>query len=133
MKSTLRTLGVIIVLFFGLLLLFTTKADKSDFKYSAQEMLQLVSNTDYVIDSGHLKEMPQYTLIDLRKPEEFVQDHAEGTLNIPVASVLQDEHKTLFASDTPKVLLAHDPIRAHETWMLLTQLGYGNLWVMEEG
>ena len=131
MKSTLRILGVIIVLLFGLLLLLTGKADKSDFKYSAQEMHQLVTTTDYVIDSGHLKEMPGYTLIDLRRPEEFVQGHLEGATNIPVASVLNDEHKALFASETPKVLLAHDPILAHETWMLLTQLGYGNLWVME--
>ena len=131
MKSTLRTLGVIIVLFFGLLLLLTSKADKSDFKYSAREMLQLVTNTDYVIDSGYLKEMPGYTLIDLRKPEEFVLGHAKDAINIPVASILDDKHKALFASDAPKVLLAHDPIRAHETWMLLTQLGHGNLWVME--
>ena len=131
MRSTILTLGIIIVSFFALLILITSRAEKSNFKHSAQEMHQLATATDYVILPSELAKMPEYRLIDLRKPKAFIMAHRDGAMNIPVSNILDDEFKTLFASAVPKVFLAHDPIHAHETWMLLSQLGYQNLLVME--
>ena len=131
MKSTVVTLGVIMTVFFGLLILLTRQADQSAFRYTAQEMHQLVTSTNYVIPSDQIKEMPEYVLIDIREPEEFILGHLDGAINIPVSSVLDEEFKSSFSSDIPKIILSYDPIRTHETWMLLTQLGYKNLWVMD--
>ncbi len=55
----------------------------------------------------------------------------KGALNVPVSSILDKEFKELFVSEAVKVILAHDPVVAHETWMLLTQLGYENFRVMK--
>ncbi|TRX54865.1 rhodanese-like domain-containing protein [Fulvivirga sp. M361] len=131
MRSTILTLGIIMVAFFALLIIVTSGVEKSSFKHSAQEMHRLATTTDYVILPSELAKMPEYRLIDLRKPKAFIIAHKDGALNIPVSNILDDEFKMLFASAVPKVFLAHDPIHAHETWMLLSQLGYQNLLVME--
>ena len=131
MRRSIITLGVIVVVFFSLLILLTSRIDQSEFEHSAHDMHVLIRDVDYVILPGELEEKRDHKLIDLRDPGRFAFHHLDGAINVPMASILEKKFQGLFSLDTPKVILAHDPIHAHTAWMLLTQLGYKNLFVMK--
>lgn len=130
MRSSVITLGIITVTFFGLLILLTRQAGQSNFKLNAQEMHQQAQKMDYVIQPGELTRMAGYKIIDLRAPGLSVPRHLQDTLTIPMAQLLDAEYQAFFEQRSPKVILAYDPTHAHAAWMLLTQLGYENLFVM---
>lgn len=130
MKSAVRPLGIIIVSLFGFLVIVTRYTDKGNFELSAQDMYAKVLSVNYTIERASLGQFNSPILIDIRGPESFIVQHQESVINIPVSSILDEEYKKLFKSDSPKIILAYDPVNAHEAWMLLTQMGYKQLFVM---
>lgn len=129
MKSVKRPLGIIMVSLFGFLLIITFYADKSNFEVSTKEMQTIVLTKDYSLTRSVVKQMSDAQLIDIRNAEYFAINHDSSALNIPLPTILDDIYHDLFESDRPKVILAHDPIKANEAWMLLTQLGYKEIYV----
>ena len=125
MKSAIRPLAIIGISILGFLLIVVGYADTNKLKLTAEEMHTKISEADYLLE----KDIPSAQLIDIRSPEEFMLNNVEGTLNIPLSAILDKKYESIFGSEKPKVILAYDPIKAHEAWMLLTQLGYQNLFV----
>ncbi|MEP0367216.1 MAG: rhodanese-like domain-containing protein [Cyclobacteriaceae bacterium] len=130
-KPYIRPLEIIMVSLFGFLLIVSFYAHKSNFKMSAKELHGQVLNKQYVIDKEQVMKMSNYQLIDIRKHEDYVIDHTEGSLNVPLPALLNEEHQNLFKSDNAKIIMGHAPLKAHEAWMLLTQLGVENLYVLQ--
>ncbi|MEO9474701.1 MAG: rhodanese-like domain-containing protein [Cyclobacteriaceae bacterium] len=98
---------------------------------SAKQLHEQVLGRQYVIDSEQAVKMSNYQLIDIRKQEHYVVSHEDGSLNVPLPSLLSEENQKLFKSDNTKIIMGHDPLKAHEAWMLLTQLGVENLYVLQ--
>ncbi len=124
-----KILGVIVVFFFGLLLVLTSAMDRSNLRYSAEEMITL-SKTAYVLDS--LPYSGDYLKIDLSEPQLFTDNDVESTVNIPFAMLLNREYVDIWQNDQNKVLTGVSEMELHQAWMLLTQLGYKQLYVLEE-
>lgn len=131
MKSLFRPLGIIIVSLFGFLLIITFYADRSNFQLSAREMHTTVLSKHYVLNLGADHQFENAMLIDIRDAEHYAISHHPNSVNVPLPSILDKSNLDLFSKDNPKIILAHDPIKANETWMLLTQMGIENLFVME--
>ena len=130
MRSSVIALGIITVTFFGLLILLTRQTGKSNFELNAQQMHQQVQKVDYVLQPAELAQMEGYKIIDLRAPGLSIPRHLQDTLMIPMTQLLATKYQAFFEQGSPKVILADDPSHAHAAWMLLTQLGYENLFVM---
>ena len=130
MNINIKILGIIIIFFFGLLLLLTSRVERSHLKYSAEEMLEK-AKTDYVVKEGDLQRLRGYTLIDLQEPQLFESNHLEGAINVPFATLLEDNNKELWANNETKVITGASPMERHEAWMLLTQMGYEDLLVLQ--
>jgi rhodanese-related sulfurtransferase len=110
--------------------------DPFDFQYSGKEMIsqldgqpQLLSPQEYL----DRKASEEISIIDLRDPEQFARHHLETARNIPMQRILDKDLRDLFQSEEPKLLVDHDGLHANQAWMLLTQFGYPNLYVLEGG
>lgn len=125
MKSAIRPLAIIVISIFGFLLIIVRYADTNKLQLTAEEMHSKVSEIDYLLKN----DLPDALTIDIRSPQEYLTNSVEGSINIPMSSILDNKYETIFGSEKSKVILAHDPIKAHETWMLMTQLGYKNLYI----
>ncbi len=128
-KSSIRPLGIIMVSIFGFLVIISQYADNSRFELTAQQMHEVIQKADYIVDAKKLAQLDNPTLIDISAPTEFVAK--DNVKNIPLSTILDEEYDPLFSNSSPKVILSSDPVNAHEAWMLLTQLGYEELFVME--
>lgn len=132
MKYKIRPLGIIMVSIFGFLVILTFYTDKSQFQLTGKEMHAKVLATNYKLNNEDALDLAGAKIVDLRDSKSFRLEPREGAINIPLASLLNDENKAFFATDVAKVLISDDDVQSHEAWMLLTQLGYDNLYVTKE-
>lgn len=76
-------------------------------------------------------------LVDIRNRDEFTKGHIENALNIPVAELLGKRALEFFEETNEsknKVLLyGQDQLQAHSPWLLLRQVGYNHILVMQGG
>ena len=93
-------------------------------------MLVKARNTDYLISPDSVEQIPSVSLIDIRSQEQFIIRHLENAINVPLPDILSDTHQDLFQQDITKVIVSDDLTKAHEAWMLLTQLGYEKVFVL---
>lgn len=131
MKPSVRPLGIIVISLFGFLLITTFYADRSQFIYSGKEMHKFLQQANYEIDTSQLRTFNEPILIDIRNSDTYTMNPLDSSVNMPLSNILSEEYKSILGSGSPKVLLAYEPIEAHETWMLLTQLGYTDLYIIE--
>ena len=131
MKSAIRPLGIVILSIIGFLVIISQYTNKNNFKVSAKDLHSNVLSNNYNLDKASFDKLSKVNLIDIRDKHSFELKHEEKSVNIPLSAILNKEYKELFESENPKVILAHDAIKAHEAWMLLSQLGYTELYVLE--
>jgi rhodanese-related sulfurtransferase len=131
MNTRIKILGFLVVSFFAILVLVTSFTQKNKIKYSGEEMLQLVKSTSYVIDSTELENLTPYIIIDLRSKDATMSNPSPGAINAPLSDLLSKENQALFDRSEAKVFLSDDFIEANEAWMLVRQLGYEDLYVLD--
>jgi len=137
-SDKLPTLGIIFILIviFGLI---TMERPKHTYRLTTDEMLSRTLNHDYIIrfdkffDIYH-KQDSLYRFIDLRSAHDFQIGHLPGAINIPLAKILDDEYKDIVNQDEKiNVFYYSDQCGACGPWMILTQLGYKNNYVLGGG
>jgi rhodanese-related sulfurtransferase len=84
-----------------------------------------------MVDSTSVKKLNDPTIIDIRDKHSYLIQHEFSAVNIPLSAILNDEYKAVFERSNPKVILAYDGVKGHETWMLLVQMGYKEVYVMK--
>ncbi len=132
MKSSVRPLAIIMISLFGFLLIATHYTQKSDLKYTGKEMLDFVRSSNYTLLPDSLSKIGNVSFLDIGVKESASVSGQQDTINIPLSSLLDHEHINYFRGDQPKVILSDDEANAHEAWMLLTQLGYENIYVLSK-
>jgi len=132
MKTSVRPLAIITISLFGFFLIISYYADKSQLELTGREMLEKVRTTDYTIAKDSLENIFPVTLIDIRSQEQFLLSHMKDAINVPLPDVLNEDYQSLFQEDITKIIISDDLTKAHETWMLLTQLGYEHLLVLSD-
>lgn len=90
-------------------------------------------STDQVADKIIAKD-PSFILIDVRDSEDHKAYALPGAINIPIATLLNEENETyLDQSQYDVIFYSNDNLYADQAWMLCNRLGYENLRVMEGG
>jgi rhodanese-related sulfurtransferase len=76
-------------------------------------------------------------VIDVRSSDEFAKGHIENAVNIPVRELLQNRSLSFFKelkkSNTTSILYGEDQLQANGPWMLLKQVGFDNIKVLQGG
>ncbi len=131
-SSSARPLAIITLSLLGFLLIVSLVSERSGFKLTGEEMLAVVSGKNYEVKLGDLSQTDKVLFLDLRSARDFALANPElNVINIPIGAMLEDQYKTVLASDAKKIILPHDPTQAHQAWMLLTQLGHEDIYVLE--
>jgi rhodanese-related sulfurtransferase len=132
-------IGIGGAMIFAIIVLGTLSFESFDpyaFTYSGKEVLtqldeqaQLLTYQEY----ADLNARETMEVVDLREPEHFAAYNLKGARNIPMKQVLDKSLKDFFESETPKLLVDQDGLQANQVWIILHQMGYPNLYVLEGG
>lgn len=111
----------------------------SHFERNAQELLNSISDVENFVmvqeaEAAIQQKKTDFVLVDLRAPIEFERGHLEGAVSIPAQHLL--ESKSLKVFDNKKatiVLYGRRQEQAHGPWLLLRQLGYDHVKLLQAG
>jgi len=135
-KLPIIGIAFIIIVILGFL---TMEKPKHHYRMTTEQMLTKTLQHDYIIrfdkffDIYHNQDS-LYRFIDLRSAHDFQIGHLPGAINIPLAKILSDEYKGIVNQDKKiNVLYYSDQCGACGPWMILTQLGYKNNFILAGG
>jgi hypothetical protein len=131
MKPNVKPLAIVMISIFGFLIIVSHYSRESQLVLTGQEMQMKVLANNYVVDRAGLLSMSDATIIYISVNRSGQKDSLPNWHNIPLSSILADEHVTLLSQKSGKVIMADDAVKAHEAWMLLTQMGYEELYVFD--
>jgi rhodanese-related sulfurtransferase len=134
-----RTLLALIFVTLGLIIAAVPQNTTKPYKLTAGDMLAEVNSGAHFIAPESVADMiinkdPSLSLIDVRNPAEFEKYSLPGAVNIPSAELLSEKYTDVFDQDVKmNVLYSNGSVTATEAWMILRQLGYENIYVLEGG
>jgi rhodanese-related sulfurtransferase len=106
---------------------------------SESQILEKVLNKQQFISPVELSkqikaENSSIILVDIRNPLNYRKGKIGDAINIPFQQILDSKWAEFFNDSTNlKILYCNLDIYANEAWMLLDQLGYRNIKVLEGG
>lgn len=132
-------LFLLLILFGALVLTGCEQKSEQTFELSTAEMLSVVLNEKYAVSPEEGRELlnqsaDQYQLVDLRAPVEFAEGHLPGAVNVPAPQLLGVTFlEDLRNSGMTYLLYGQDQLEANGPWMILRQLGFENVKVLQGG
>jgi rhodanese-related sulfurtransferase len=73
-------------------------------------------------------------LVDVRSPGDFIYGHLQNAINVPTQQVLEPSSMKLWKkSEVVYYFYGATQAEAHAPWMILKQLGYDNIRVLQGG
>ena len=120
-----------------LIILFIPRGN--NFKYSAEDMLSKIQNRTYIVSQSKFKELNAKTafplaLIDLRDGDAYREGHLPGAIQLPDENPNGKSLNKFMKSLEGQVYLYSDQTaHACEWWILLTQIGFEEVFVLETG
>ncbi len=109
------------------------------YKLTASQMLAVANSSSQFLSPDEVADFliqkdPNLQLIDVRTPDEFMKFSLPGAINIPLTDLLSDEFKDILDQEIKmNVLYSNGTLQANEAWMITTQLGYKNNYVLQGG
>lgn len=134
-----RVLLAMFILPLGLILAFVPANTTHPYKLSPQDLLEHVNSGMQYFTPDEVAHMivskdPSLVLIDVRAETEYEKYHLPGAINIPLASLLDDQWKDYVNQDLRyNVFYSNGTVNANQAWMLTRQLGYRNNYVLQGG
>lgn len=123
----------------GLIIAAVPQNKTHPFKLSASQMLTEATSTSQFLSPDAVADMivqkdPNLQLIDVRTPDEFLKFSLPGAINIPLPDLLSEEYKDIIDQEIKmNVFYSNGTLQANEAWMISTQLGYRNNYVLQGG
>lgn len=111
----------------------------SRFERSAQELLNSISDADNFVtlqeaEAAIQQKKADFVLVDLRAPIEFERGHLEGAVSIPAQHLLESKSLKIFENNKAVIALyGRRQEEAHGPWLLLRQLGYDHVKLLQAG
>lgn len=109
------------------------------YKLTAEQMVQMVNQKEHFYSADEVADMiikkdPSLQLIDVRSPSDFEKFNLQGSINIPLSDLLNEEYEPTLNQDIKvNVFYSNGTLQANEAWMITRQLGYLNNFVLEGG
>lgn len=123
----------ILIILIGFL---TLRTPDYEYKLNVDQTIEGISLSDNLINTEEARKLTSdknhpFLIIDIRSHNEFLTNHIEGAINIPVSEILEEDNFTLLneadQKNTAIVMYGKDPLQANASWLLLKQLGIRNL------
>lgn len=111
----------------------------SRFERSAQELLNSISDAQNFVtlqeaEAAIQQKKTGFILVDLRAPIEFERGHLEGAVSIPAQHLLESHSLKIFGNKNATIALyGRHTEQAHGPWLLLRQLGYDHVKLLQAG
>ncbi len=109
------------------------------YKLTAVQLLEEIKDgtqffTPDVVADMVIQKDPSLQLIDVRSKDEFEKYHLLGAINIPLTDILSPDNEDILNQDVKmNVFYSNGSTKANEAWMVLRQLGYENIYVLQGG
>jgi len=138
-ELTPRKLISIVLLSLGLIIAAVPKNTTTPYKLSAEQILDEIKSGTQYMEPEQVAQMlvekdPYLQLIDIRPVNEYEQFSLPGAVSIPRDNLLSPEYTEIFDQDVKlNVFYGNGTTQANEAWMLLRQLGYQNIYVLQGG
>ncbi len=135
----LRNIIFIGLVLLGVVIAMVPENTTKPYKLTAEQMLIEVQGAAEMViadDVAHwlISKDPSLQLIDVRTPDEYQKFHLEGSLNIPLSTILSSENRDYVDQGIKmNVLYSNGTIGSHQAWMILRQLGFENNYVLQGG
>ncbi len=134
----LRLLSLIFIPM-GLVIAAVPQNKTRPFQLTATQLLNETNSGSQYVEPEVIADMivqkdPTLNLIDVRPQEDFEKFSLPGSVNIPATDVLSEEYSEIFDQDVRmNVFYSNGSVDATEVWMVLRQLGYENIYVLQGG
>jgi len=134
-----RILLALFIIPLGLIIAAVPSNTTHPYKLSATQMLAEATSSSQFLSPDAVADLmiqkdPNLQLIDVRTPDEFLKFSLPGAINIPLSDLLSEEFKDLLDQDIKmNVFYSNGTLQANEAWMITTQLGYRNNYVLQGG
>ena len=127
-----------LLLTFGVVAAVLPEKENSTEVSPRQMLLGYVDDTRFlstdVIAEAIMNNNPEYLFIDVRTADQYDAFSLPGSINIPVANILDPEWQDYLSSDVHKIVyISNGSVYANQSWSLTQRLGYPNLFVMKGG
>ena len=101
---------------------------------NTKSTLDNLTSKDYFVTMDNINN-PNYVLIDVRSQFEFDKGHLENTINIYTPEILNETNLAIFTqlneAGKTAVLYANNPEELNTPFLILSQLGYNNIKLLE--
>lgn len=131
--------GLVLLIILGLFIAFTTVKTSSNNEISPDLLNNKIIQQTRYYTPEEVAEMiisgdPSLQLIDVRTGKFYNKFTLKGATNIPLKDILKQDNLYYFDQDVYKtVLFSNGTQDAEVAWMLVTRLGYENVYVMKGG
>lgn len=129
-RISISTVVFILILVIGVL---TFKMPTNVYKKTKAETLAMLKTNEYLVAHANI-DRTNSVLIDIRDKFDYSINHLENALNIPTSEILNVNSISLFDQlrDQGKtaILYGKNPDDANSAYMVLFQLGYDNLKIL---
>ncbi len=129
----------IIVIPLGMIIAAVPQNTTHPYKLTAAELLNEANTRTQFIAPETVADMivkkdPSLQLIDVRSQDEYDKFSLPGAINVPITDLLSEKNLAQFDQDVRmNVFYANSTVVANEAWMIIRQLGYSNIYVLEGG
>ncbi|MBN1144632.1 MAG: rhodanese-like domain-containing protein [Bacteroidales bacterium] len=131
-KVVIVLAGVMLVAVFSLAVI--NSQGNARFRHDAVKWAQPTIDQTNMITSTQLEKLTGNTLlVDLSEQGNLLKDN-QGAIHIPASVILEKENqKKLRTHEGNIVLISADRPLSARIWMLLSQMGYENLFILDDG
>ncbi len=131
--------GLVMLITLGLFIAFTSVKKNESAEISPDQLnKKIIQQTRYFTPEEVAKfiisEDPSLQLIDVRLPKLYNKFSLKGAMNIPLKNILNEDNLLYLDQDVYKtVFFSNGTSDADVAWILVTRLGYENVYVMKGG
>jgi rhodanese-related sulfurtransferase len=139
MDNNKNLFGLVLLLVLAVFISFTSVKTEKIQEITPDELHQkVIQNTRYFTPEQVAEKIisgdPALMLIDVRNEKYYNKFTLKGALNMPLNDILKKENLEYFDQDVYDVILfSNGSSDADAAWMLVTRLGYKNVYVMKGG
>ena len=126
---------IALAFFIILFVLFKTK-EGDKFTQTSKEKLAIANAKNYVIKPDKVKSLladKNYKFVDIRSNQERKVFKIDDVKHIPFKKILEEKYKPFWNNKENKILICKNEIESTQAGLILYELGYKNILVLEGG
>lgn len=129
-RISISTVIFILVILIGVL---TFKKPTNVYEKTNSETLAMLNTRDYLVDYPDV-DKSNSIFMDVRDRFEYSKGHIDEAFNMPTADILEEQSIAMFDElrDAGKTVVFYgkNPNEANSAWMIMYQLGYENVKIL---